>query len=163
MQLRYSRIRSKRSQSGIALLEASLGIAGLVMLAFVLLLLSIRAIQAQRWTVMQTFTDAYMTQEVALGKRLQFSALTDDGSPWPVSPRRDSEEVTIGVLPNGKAVTATLWRTRIPEDNNLASAGGAGTDATNPISMETWKLQSYLVYEVDDRPYVKTRTVIRTR
>lgn len=155
--------RSPRSRSGIALLEVTLGIAALVILAFLLLLLSINSIKAQRWTVMQTLSDAYMSREIALGKRMQFQRLTENDSLWPPSPQVSTQEVTIGRLPNGNPVKAVLKRTREAASNNLAAAGGTGDETSNPVGMESWKLQSHLIYNVSDRPYVKTRTVIRTR
>ena len=47
--------------------------------------------------------------------------------------------------------------------NNLPSAGGTGTAATNPTGTEAWQLQSYLTYQVSGRDYVKSRTVLRAR
>ena len=159
---RLNRVARSR-QAGIALLEVTLGIAGLVILSFVLLQLSIRSIQAQRWTVLQTLSDAYMSREVALGKRTSFEQIVADDSPWPPSPQASSQEVIIGRLPNGRPVTATLWRNRQADALNLPSAGGTGNSSSNPVGLETWKLQANLIYNVSDRPYVKTRTVIRTR
>lgn len=150
-------------QSGIALLEVSLGLAGLVVLSLVLLLISIRSIQAQRWTIMQTFSDAFLSREVALAKRTPFADLTAAGSPWPAAPRRNSQQVTLGRLPSGLPVTATLWRFREPAGNNLPAAGGAGTTVTNPVSLEGWRFSSGLTYSIGERNYVKARNVIRTR
>lgn len=155
--------QGRRKSPGVALLEVTLAIAGLVILAFVLLLLSIRSIQAQRWTVMQTLSDAYMSREIALGKRTQFEQIVADDSPWPPAPQMSTQNVTIGRLPNGSPVQAVLKRTRQAATTNLPSAGGTGTQGSNPVGIESWKLQSHLIYQTSDRPYLKTRTVIRTR
>ncbi|MFT5469142.1 MAG: hypothetical protein ACI8UO_004257 [Verrucomicrobiales bacterium] len=163
MQVTLSRIKSRRAEAGVALLEASLGVAGLVLLAFILMILSIRAVQAQHWTVMQTLSDSYMSREVALGRRVQFSELTSETGPWPAAPNKSSDEVSIGVLPNGKSVKAIRWRTRLADSKNLAAAGGTGNSESNPVKLETWKLQSYLIYRIGERSYVKTRTIVRTR
>ena len=71
--------------------------------------------------------------------------------------------MTLGKLPGGQEVTGTLYRTRIPDANNLTTAGGTGTATTNPSGTEAWKVQSILSYTVGDRQYVKSRTVMRIR
>ena len=75
----------------------------------------------------------------------------------------DTTTVEVGKLPGGFPVTATLHRTKHPDANNLIDAGGSGTAATNPAGMEAWKLQSYLIYDIGDRNYVKSRTMLRVR
>lgn len=117
----------------------------------------------QQWTVVQSVTDAFMTQETALGNRMPFDDVTAAASPWPVYPTMSTTTVTVGRLPGGIPITATLNRTRQPDTNNLITAGGTGTTTTNPAGLEAWKLQSYLIYEIGSRSYVKSRTTLRVR
>ncbi|MEQ1842308.1 MAG: hypothetical protein ABL994_18035 [Verrucomicrobiales bacterium] len=156
--------KSKRKLvSGSALIEISLSYATLVFVAMVTLRASLNATSNQAWTVKQTMSDAFITRETALATRVPFDDMTGATSLWAVSPGVTTSSVTIGKLPGGQSVTGTLHRTRIPDANNLASAGGTGTSTTNPSGTEAWKLQSILVYTVTDKQYVKSRTVLRIR
>lgn len=148
---------------GSALIEISLSYATLVFVAMVGLRASLNATSNQAWTVKQTMSDAYITRETALATRVPFDDITGPSSLWAVSPAVNTSSVTIGKLPGGQLVTGTLHRTRIPDSNNLPSASGTGTAATNPSGSEAWKLQSLLVYTVGDKQYVKSRTVLRAR
>lgn len=134
-----------------------------MVLAFLSLKASMGVATSQQWTVMQTLTDACLTREVALGSRLPFDEIKGDSSPWPVYPSMDTSTVTVGRMPGGKAVTATLKRTRRPVLTNLADGGGIGDQTSNPASMEGWKIQSLLIYKVGQRDYVKSRTTLRVR
>lgn len=153
----------KRSVRGSALIEISLSYATLVFVAMVGLRSSLNATSNQAWTVKQTMSDAFITRETALASRVPFDDITGPSSLWAVSPGVTTTSVTIGKLPGGQLVTGTLHRTRIPDANNLTTAGGTGTATTNPSGSEAWKLQALLVYMVADKQYVKSRTVLRTR
>lgn len=154
---------SKSRQRGSALIEISLSYATLVIIALLTLKASVNATSSQAWTVRQSMSDAYIMRESALASRIPFSEVTGTTSPWALSPSVTTSTVTIGKLPGGEPVTATLHRTRLPDSNNLPAAGGIGTLTTNPAESEAWKLQSLLVYTVGDREYVKSRTVLRIR
>ena len=71
-------------------------------------------------------------------------------------------DVTLGSLPGGRVLSGKVIRTRIPDSNNLPP-WGSGTLLTNPAEMEVWKLQSHLVYTVNGKEYVKSRTIVRTQ
>lgn len=139
-----------------------MGIAGLVILSFILLLLSVNGVRAQNWTVMQTLTDAYLSRETALGKRIPFDQMTRSDSLWPAQPQMASQAVIIGRLPGGRPVEATLWRTREPDPSNPIS-GGTAASAPNPAGMEIWRLRSFLSYSIGEKTYLKGRSVIRAR
>lgn len=162
MTARHSSSRLSRRR-GSAVIEAAMGCGALVILATLLLKASVTATVSQRWTVVQVMTDAYLTRELALARRLPMNELAAMGSPWPVFPSVSVETVEVGLLPGGGAVTAELRRTRVPDPNNLPAAGGSGNAVTNPGRMEAWKVQSYLVYEIAGRNYVKSRTTLRVR
>jgi len=153
----------KAKQRGSALIEISLSYATLVIVALLSLKASVNATSSQAWTVKQSMSDAFIMRETALASRMPFNEVTGNTSPWARSPAVTTSTVTIGKLPGGQPVTATLHRTRIPDSNNLSTAGGAGTTTTNPAKSEAWKLQSLLVYTVGERQYVKSRTVLRVR
>jgi hypothetical protein len=156
--------RQKRSRErGSALIEISLSYATLVLVALLTLKASVNATSTQSWTVKQSMSDAFIMRETALASRIPFSELVGTSSLWANHPSIATTTVTIGKLPGGQPVTATLHRTRIPDSNNLTSAGGIGNSNTNPASTEAWKLQSLLVYTVGERSYVKSRTVLRIR
>ena len=112
---------------------------------------------------MQNMSDAYMTYEVALAQRVPMDEVVGASSLWPRDPNRTTSTVEVGRLPGGTPVTATLYRTRLPDDNNLPAAGGTGNAISNPARMEVWKLQSHLVYSIGNATYRKSRTVVRVR
>jgi hypothetical protein len=156
--------RQKRNRErGSALIEISLSYATLVLVALLSLRATVNATATQAWTVKQSMSDAFIMRETALASRIPFSDLVGSTSLWARSPSVSTTTVTIGKLPGGAAVTATLHRTRVPDTNNLPSAGGTGTSTTNPAGTEAWELQSLLVYTVGGKQYVKSRTVLRIR
>lgn len=161
--MQLQRQRQIARQRGSALIEISLSYATLVIVALLTLKASVNATSGQTWTIKQTMTDAYITRESALASRIPFDTLVGASSPWPQNPTVSSSTVTLGKLPGGQEVTGTLYRTRIPDANNLTTAGGTGTATTNPSGTEAWKVQSILSYTVGDRQYVKSRTVMRIR
>lgn len=117
----------------------------------------------RQWSLHQTISDAYLTYEKAYMERIPFDELTATASPWPVYPDKLEETVTIGTLPGGRALTGKVIRTRKPDANNFPAYGGTGTSATNPSELQTWITQSLLVYRINDREYVKTRSIVRTQ
>ena len=155
--------QSKNAQKGSALVEIALSYAALVLVGLITLKATYTASASQAWTVKQSMTDAYITRETALASRFPFDEITTDASLWALSPDTTESSVVIGKMPGGGEVEAKLYRTRIPDPNNLTTAGGTGTSITNPGSTEAWQLQSMLVYNVTDKTYVKTRTVLRIR
>lgn len=159
------RVPQHRSQHqrGSALIDIAISYATLVIVALLTLKASINAASIQAGAVEQAMSDAYLTRESALAQRIPFDQINTDASLWGLSPEVTTNTVSIGKLPGGKDVLATLYRTRIPAPNNLPSAGGSGTTTTNPGEIEGWKLQSILSYDVKGRSYVKSRTSLRIR
>lgn len=153
---------SKRSRASI-ILEVAMAYGVLMIMAIYLLKSAVSITSGQRWTVIQSMTDAFMTQESAIGTRTPLEDLTAAASQFPTFPATAETTVTIGRLPGGTPVTGTLRRTKRPDANNLPEAGGSGTAATNPAGMEAWKLQSFLIYTMGSRTYVKSRTTVRVR
>lgn len=161
--MHLSHHRSGSRQRGSALIEISLSYATLVIVALLTLKASVNATSGQTWTIKQSMTDAYITRESALASRIPFDTLVSASSLWPRNPTVSTSTVTLGKLPGGQLVTGTLHRTRFPDARNLPAAGGTGTATTNPSGSEAWKVQSILSYNVGDRQYVKSRTVLRIR
>ena len=155
------------------LVEATLSITILSLVGLVMLKLSLNILQPRQWVLRQTFTDAYMTYERAYAERIPFDgppdslSLLGDKSPWPAYPTTSTEEVEIGRLPGGIPVMGTVTRTRIADPNNHPDDGGAisqeSATINNPARMKIWKVQSVLAYRIGNRPYVKSRTVIRSQ
>lgn len=155
--------RRKRRAAGSMLVETAMALSLLTALGLGMLKLCINITAPRQWTLQQSVTDAYMTYERALAERVPFEQITGDGSLWPAFPNSARSTVELGKLPGGRAITGTVVRTRIPDPNNFPEDGGSGTLATNPARMKVWKLQSVVHYEVGNRSYVKSRTVIRSQ
>jgi len=150
---------------GTILVEMTAAIILLTSIAFVVLKSSIDLLEPRQWVLHQNVSDSYLTFEEALAARVSFQELTSTTteSPWPLDPEQNVVNVEIGQLPGGRPITGTVTRTRIPDPNNLPTAGGTGTNLTNPAGMETWLLESHLTYQIGDETYVKSRTMIRTQ
>ncbi len=158
----HRQIRTRAS----LLIEVAAGFGALLIVSLLLLKSALTVTSVQRWTVIQGVSDAYMSREVALGKRLPFEGgggFLAAGSLFPAYPAVSVSGVTIGSLPGGRAITGSLRRTRIPASNNLPANGGAGTLASNPTGSQAYQLQSYLTYNISGRDYVKSRTILRAR
>lgn len=148
------------------LIEVAAGFGAMLVVSLLLLKSAITVTSVQRWTVVQGLSDAYMSREVALGKRLPFEGgdgFLAAGTLFPAYPAVSTSGVSIGSLPGGKTITGSLRRTRIPSSNNLPANGGAGTAASNPTGSQAYQLQSYLTYNISGRNYIKSRTVLRAR
>lgn len=152
-----------RLRRGSVLIEAMMALTILAVVGLMLLKGSTNILVPRQWTMVQNVSDAYLSFEKAYAQRIPFEELTAAGSPWPVYPAKAQTSITMGTLPGGRTLGATLIRTRIPDTNNLAAFGGSGTTATNPAEMQTWKLQSHVTYSISGRDYVKSRTIVRTQ
>jgi hypothetical protein len=155
-----NRFRSRHRCRGIVLMEISAALGLLLILSVLLLKASINVLSVQRWTVVQGMTDAFIARETALGKRLPFSDITDASSIWPTEPTVNTSTVTVGLMPGGRPLTATMRRSKAPAANNM---GLGGDTSNNPAKMESWQLKSYLSYQISGRTYVKARTIVRTQ
>jgi hypothetical protein len=161
--MRLNRPSSRSRQRGSVLIEIAMSYATLVLVAVMSLNASINATFGQGWTIKQAMSDAFITRESALAARIPFAEITSTGSPWALHPGVSTSVVTIGRLPGGQPVSATVHRTRLPDPNNLPAAGGTGTAESNPAGTEAWQLQSILAYQVGEKTYVKSRTILRIR
>lgn len=147
----------------MVLLEAMMSLSIITLLGLLLLKLSLNILQPRQWVLQQTVTDAYMTYERAHAERIPFETLLSSGSPWPAHPTTASSVVEIGRLPGNRPITGVITRTRFPDSGNYPIDGGIGTLATNPSAMKTWKAQSVLTYQIGNRSYAKSRTVLRSQ
>ncbi len=145
------------------LVEAVAAMALLSVAGLVLFKGAINVLAPRQWTLVQNITDAYMTYEKAYAERIEFDEAVGAGSPWPSYPSSSSTNVTLGTLPGGRTLTGEVIRTRMADSNNLSQHGGGGTTSTNPAELQSWKLQSHLLYRIGGREYVKSRTVVRTQ
>jgi len=167
MNLNYShaglKVQSAKFRRGSFLVEAVIAMALLSTIGLVLFKGTLNIIAPRQWSLSQNITDAYLTYEKAYAERVNFSEITSTSSDWPIFPAKSEFEVTLGTLPGGHEIKGTMIRTRIPDENNLVAFGGIGDIDSNPSDMQTWKLQSHLLYTIAGRDYVKSRTVVRTQ
>lgn len=156
--------KHKSSQRrGSALVELSLAVTLLLFVSLWVFRTNLQTIRPRNWAIVQTITDAYMTEHLAFSEAIDFDELVDPTSPWPVAPDSISQQVTIGTLPGGQIISGTLVRTREPDANNLIANGGSGDSNSNPARVESWHVQNHLTYNIGGRSYVKSRTTVRTR
>jgi hypothetical protein len=135
----------------------------LTVLGLVLLKLSLNILYPRQWILQQAVTDAYLTYERASAERIPFESLLAADSPWPAFPNTSSAVVKLGALPGNIPLNGTVVRTRIADTGNYPIDGGNGTLATNPAAMKIWKAQSILTYQIGNRTYTKSRTVLRSQ
>jgi type II secretory pathway pseudopilin PulG len=163
----YCKLRSRKR--GFLLVEAMISLSILTVIGLVLLKLSMNILAPRQWIMQQTIADAFMSSERATAERIPFAALTGAASPWPNFATGGIAiiERPIGALPDataaGRLVQGTVTRTRFADANNLPINGGVGTAVTNPASMNIWRVQSVLTFNVGPNQYVKSRTVLRSQ
>lgn len=142
--------------------------------AFSLVLLkgSLDITAPRRWTMLQTMTDAYMGYEQAYAERISFDIINgtsadNETSPWQVN-GAPPQLADIGTLPGGVPLTGTVIRRLTADPANIPADGApqAEIDAAlvaNPTEVESWILESHLVYQIGSNSYHKSRTVVRSR
>lgn len=131
----------------------------LTLIGLLLLKLSINILSPRQWALHQSLADAYMGFERSLAERVPFEDLEADDSLWPEYPDTAAQEVEIGRLPDARPINGTITRTRMTDAVNFPE----NDTAVNPSSMKVWKAQSVLTYEIGDRSYAKSRTVLRSQ
>ena len=145
------------------LVEAVAAMTVLAVAGLVLLKGAINVLAPRQWVIVQNISDAHMTFEKAFAERIPFEEAIGAASPWPVYPAKTTTTVTLGTLPGGRTLDGQVIRTRLADPNNLPAGGGSGTTTSNPAAMQTWKLQSHLLYRIGGRQYIKSRTIVRTQ
>ncbi|QTN32955.1 hypothetical protein HZ994_11685 [Akkermansiaceae bacterium] len=162
--LRKARLRKPRSlRRGFALVEATMAMSLLSVVGLFLLKLSLNVIAPRQYSLQQVLSDSHMTFERARAERIPFESLLASNSPWPAYPAFATENVVLGRLPGGTAVSGTVFRTRIADAENYPIDGGSGTVVSNPAAMKVWRVQSILRFEISGRTYVKSRTLVRAQ
>lgn len=145
------------------LVEAMLSLSILTIIGLTLLQLSLNILRPRQWALQQAVSDAYLTYERSYAERISFDELLANDSPWPIWPQTSTITVEIGRLPGNRPLTGTVTRTRRPDAANYPIDGGTGTVDDNPAAMKIWEVQSVLSYKVNERTYVKSRTVVRSQ
>lgn len=145
------------------LIEIGLSITLLLFVSLFVFRTNLQTIRPRNWAMVQSITDAYMTEHQARAEATDFNDLMAETSLWPLYPASNTTTEVVGQLPQGITISGTLVRTRRPAENNLNSAGGTGTMITNPAQIEAWLIESHLTYNVGGRTYVKSRSTVRTR
>ncbi len=155
--------RRRSFRRGSVLIETVVALTILAIVSLTLFKGTLNTLAPRQWSLTQNISDAYLTYEKAYAERLPFEQLTAAGSPWPVYPTKTEENVVLGTLPGGRDLSGKVIRTRKADPNNLPAHGGSGTETTNPSEMQTWTLQSLLVFKLHDREYVKVKSIVRTQ
>ncbi len=160
------------------MVEAMISLTVLTVLGMILLKLSLNILSPRQWVLQQSVTDAYMTYERAYAERIPFESLVASNSPWPDyatgNPKTSTLTVEVGRLPrilpaypDGVPIYGTVTRTRFADPANYPADGGTGTLAaaleSNPAAMKVWKVQSVLTYQIGNKTYAKSRTVLRSQ
>lgn len=148
------------------IIELAVALGLLTAIGLFLLKGTLDVMAPRQWVIQQNITDSYLTYEESYAKRISFEEFTANDSAWPIYPDVSSSTVELGKMPGGRAITGTVTRTRVADDNNIpapSDSSYATKLAANPTKMETWKLQSHLSYKIGKNDYVKSRTVVRTR
>ena len=157
-------LRKARSlRRAFVMVEAIMALTILTTVGLVLLKLSLNILHPRQWVLQQTVTDAYMTYERSYAERIPFDDLLASTSPWPAFPATATTSVELGKYPGGRSIAGTVVRTRVPDDANYPIDGGTGTVEINPAAMKVWKAQSLVTYQVGNRTYAKSRTVLRSQ
>jgi len=144
--LRLSRGRGSR-EGGSALVE-------LTVVLFMVLTLSVLCFQTmlsgwllQNWTIAQSMTNACAAIETANAQRWVFNEIVTSGR-WSLYPQTVAVQFQIGSTPRG-AVNTTVYRTyHFSQD---------------PVTgLQTYLLESYVVYQDSLRTYCKLSKVVRS-
>jgi len=179
------KVNRPRLAKASLLIEMTVALTLLVALGFIMIRGTLDLTAPRRWIILQNITDAYMSYEQAYAERISFNVMNDTqpvidignpadpsddtpvASPWPLEANSIAQNVVVGTLPGGNVVTGTITRVRVPDTNNLDTAGGsvapASIEALNPSEVETWRLQSHLTYDIGGVTYLKSRTVVRSQ
>lgn len=166
---------------GSFLVEASIALFLLVAIAFVLVEASLNMLQPRSWVMKQNLADAYLSKEVALMNRVDFDSIVDGSSSWGSGTmvHVGAAPLQIGTLPGfvstdeggvGRSFTANVYRMRLPLETSTSTpsfqvASGANVLSLSDLGIRAYKLQSHVVFSVDNgaTQYVKTRTVVRSQ
>jgi len=137
----------KRSEGGSTLVELSV-------ILFVLMSIGVLCLQTmesgwmtQNWTIAQSMTDACAAIETANAQRWVFNEIVTSGR-WPLYPQSSAVQTQIGSTPRGP-VNVTVHRTY--------------SSSQDPVTgLQTYTLESYVVYQDALRQYCKLSKVVRS-
>jgi hypothetical protein len=137
----------RRSEGGSTLVELSV-------ILFVLMSIGVLCLQTMEsvwktlnWTIAQSMTDACAAIETANAQRWVFNEIVTSGR-WPLYPQSSAVQTQIGSTPRG-AVNVTVHRTY--------------SSSQDPVTgLQTYTLESYVVYQDALRQYCKLSKVVRS-
>ena len=144
--LRLSRVRGSR-EGGSALVELSVVLFMVMTLSVLCFKTMLSGWLLQNWTMAQSMTDACAAIETANAQRWVFSEIVTSGR-WSLYPQTGTVQFQIGSTPRG-AVNTTIYRTyHFSQD---------------PVTgIQTYLLESYVVYQDSLRTYCKLSKVVRS-
>ncbi|WP_038162990.1 hypothetical protein [Verrucomicrobium sp. BvORR106] len=146
----------QRQCRGSLLLEASIAMGAAAILALLLMKSSLLSISGNQWASVQSLTDAALTKEEALARRVPFADLTSATSLWPDAAAgipSTGKSVVIGKMTGGNALPGTITRFRV---------SATPTDDTE-AGLSLWRLYSVLRYRVGQKEYVKSSSTLRVQ
>ena len=144
--LRLSRVRGSR-EGGSALVELSVVLFMVMTLSVLCFKTMLSGWLLQNWTMAQSMTDACAAIETANAERWVFSEIVSSGR-WPLYPQSVAVQFQIGSTPRG-AVNVTIYRTY--------------EFSQDPVTgIQTYLLESYVVYQDSLRTYCKLSKVLRS-
>jgi type II secretory pathway pseudopilin PulG len=116
-------LKAKTSrQRGWSLVELTVTLALLIIIATYGMKTMISALLAQDWTLAQSMTDAYAAIETATADRYVFADIPTSGH-WSLYPNATISQITIGQTPNAAAIATALRTYRTftdPSTNNIS-------------------------------------------
>jgi len=137
----------RRAEAGSTLVELSVTLFLITAIGAMTMQTMTASWLMQNWTIAQSMTDAYAAIETANAQRWVFNEIPISGR-WPHYPATVQLQVTIGSTPRG-TVNATVYRTCMWSQ-----------DPTTLI--QTYILESFVVYQDGRRNYCKLSKVVRT-
>ncbi|HSJ04067.1 MAG TPA: hypothetical protein VK956_16500 [Verrucomicrobium sp.] len=146
----------KGLREGSLLLEVSVAMGATAILALLLMKASLLAISGNQWAAVQTVTDAALTKEQALARRVPFADLTSSLSAWPDATNGIPGQgltVVFGRLTGGAPLSGTVTRFRV---------NATAVDDTE-AGLALWRLHSVIRYRVGQTEYVKSCSTLRTQ
>ena len=137
----------RRSEGGSTLVELSVTLFVLMSIAVLCLQTMESGWMTQNWTIAQSMTDACAAIETANAQRWVFNEIVTSGR-WPLYPESSAVLTQIGTTPRGP-VNVTVHRTY--------------SSSQDPVTgLQTYTLESYVVYQDALRQYCKLSKVVRS-
>ena len=156
------KLNLNNKKTGFSLIEITISLFILLFVAITLLEGNLSLLTPRQWVVKQSLVDAYLTKEKSIARSLNYNdAISQEN--WPTYPSLKKFTEEIGKVPGGRAISAQIIRTKKPYYRNNISAGGTFAEQDNHLNLEVWALESHIIYNINNKEYIKTATIIRAK